>query len=441
MSARTRLVLGLLLLASPALAQPAPEQAAPPEAVPSAAPSGPAEVLGTPRPAEGPAAELPPGHAPVSDELLRRALGEGPPIALSQPSAAVPPRTVEVQLVDENGLPLAGVRVRLGSMVEGRRDERFSVTDGAGRARFTALPEGARIAYRASLDHEGARTVTAPFTLSPDRGQAVFLRRLGTTRSVETLLQRIGQTVIEWKTDRLHVSQAMDLMNLGDRIVVFGDPGFAVPLPEGFLAFEAQASMNDQRLVPDDQGFRLQGSLPPGRVELRWSFDLPLDGDDIVIRQPIPFDMTAVYRVIVDASAGMSLRVTGFPDARWAESDGRRFLYTEAERSPQDPPFGTLRIRLSGVPAPGPWRYVVLGLSAALVVLGIVLARRPDRSAQIAREEREQHRRALLEEAGRLAVEHSRGEVGEVYFERERARIVDELAMLAKLDADSAPSA
>lgn len=432
---RSFLLLLLSTLAAPVLAnaQPAPVGPAVPE---TRAPSGPAEVLTAPAPSTTPAAaELPPGHAPVSEEQLRRVLGEGPPLAHSEPSAEVPARSVRVRAIDENGLPLANTRVRLGSMVEGRRDERFATTDATGQASFADLPAAGRIAYRVSLDHQGARTLTAPFTLAADRGQQVFLRRMPTTRERDTLLQRIGQTVIEWKAGRARISQAMDLMNLGDRTVVFGSPGLAIPLPEGFLAFESQPSMNDQRIVPDEQGFRIEGSLPPGHVELSWTFDVPLSGDELVLRQTVPFEKTAVYRVIVDASDGMELDVRGFPEARWVESSGKRLLYTEAERGPDDPPFGELRIRLRGIPSPGPWRFIAIGLSVVVLGFGVFIASRRGAEDAVSREERARHREALLEEMEQLARDHQAGEVGEQFYARERERIVLALALLAKRDA------
>lgn len=384
---------------------------------------------------------LPPGHAPVSDEALRRALGEGPPIAQSEPSASVPIGAVDVTVVDEREAPVAGARVRLGSMAEGARGpERFATTDSSGNARFSGLTTG-RGAHRVTLDHEGARYLTAPFVLADASGQRVRIRRLPTTRDQRLLLQRIGRTVVEFqKPGRLHITQVVELMNLGESTLVLPEGGLAIPLPTGFLAFESERSMNDQRIAPTATGFALNGSLPPGRLQLGWSYDLPFSGSEASFSQRVPFAQTAAYQVIVDAADDMHLDVTGFPDSRFIEYQGKNLLYTERELTPDDAPLRQLRIKIRGIPGSFVYRWIAILGALVLLAWGLRLATTRGDAASIARDERARHEAALLDEVARLAADHAAGDVGEAFFARERERIVDELALIAKRNATSSPA-
>lgn len=383
--------------------------------------------------------QLPEGHAPVSEEALRRALGEGPPVAMSQPSPEVPVGSIDVSVIDESGAPLANTRVRLGTMNAGASSERFTTTDANGHARFTGLDPRVRAAHRVTLDYQGARTLTTPFTLDPSAGQAVLLRRLQTTQDLRVLLQRVGQVVIEFrKANRLHVSYTTELLNLGERTLVFPGRGLQVRLPRGFSEFQSERSMNDQRVVPNAQGFRIAGSVPPGRLQMQWSYELPYHGSEAEFTVPIAFRQTAGFQVATEAAPDMELDVPGFADAEFTTFQGRRWLHTEVELTPEDAPLRRVRIRLRNIPGPGLARWVAIAAALGLLGWGLHLARTQGQSARIGREERAKHAESLLDELEKLAREHADDEVGDVFFRRERERVVDELARLAKHDANAA---
>ncbi len=427
-------LLVLVALASEASAQPPP-------------PRGPADVITRAQEAQAAedraeATEVP-AAPPTSDEPAEdaamaahaaRALAE-PQVASAEPSREVPAGEIRVTVLDASGEPARGAPVRLGIMgTAGDRESKNAQTDAAGEARFRGLPTGSARAYRVNVLHQGATYSTAPFRLEPDQGQIVRVVRLPVTRDDQAILQWIGGTFIEIKPERrLHVVQQTELVNLGRETYVMPRGGLHVQLPPGFTAFQSQQVMTDQRVVPDDRGFRLEGSLPPGRVQLTWAFDLPIGGDEVTFSQRVPF-RTYQYIVVTEHTPGLELDVTGFPPAQRGEDRGRAHLATRIERTPDQEPWDRLRVTIRGIPGPGPERAVAVVLALAFLGLGVHLAKKrggPDREAAALREERQEE---LLEEARELEAAFAREEIGPKYHERRRREIVDELAILLGME-------
>jgi len=377
-----------------------------------------------------PLQQLPEGHAPVDEEALRRVFQDGAQrVAEVVASEDVPAGVIEVLVVDEAGVPLANVPVRLGLLARGQSaGARHLRTAANGRGRFTDIPREA--AGRVYVEHEGARYGTPPIQMQPGTGQLVTIHRLPTTPDPRVLLQRVGRTIVEWKTDRVRITQLVELLNFGTSTFVFAQPGLFYPLPEGTLAFEADRAMNDLRLTKTSHGFRISGSLPPGTAQMSWHYDLPLHGETFSFRQGMPFPQTVAYQLVVVAADGMELDATGFPPAEQVTYEGREYLVSESERTPQDPPMGEIRFSVTGIPGPGPYRYIAIGLAVlALVWAGYVATRRGS-SATVHHDERERARVALLAEVDALARKKAAGELGDAYFARERDRLVEELALL-----------
>jgi hypothetical protein len=401
----------------------------------AALPSAEAELpAGHPEVGAAPAGEaLPPGHPTVGAEQAARALRE-PEVAVARPSPDVPVGEIQVSVVDPDGSPAAGVSVRLGVMAQGGdRESKTAETDAEGRARFTELPVGSDQAYRVNVLHEGATYSSTPFRLEPDQGHQVRVLRFPVTHDPRALLQWIGGSFLEIKHERLHIIQQAELVNLAAETYVFPEGGLKVELPEGFTAFQSQAMMSDQRIVPNDDGFMLEGSLPPGRITLTWAFDVPIDGTALSFAQPMPF-RTYQYVVASEAAPGLELEVDGFPPARLDEGQGRPHLATRIQRSPNEPAWERLTVRLAGIPGPGPYRYLAVGTALALLALGASLAIRAKGPLPGAARVREARRKELLAEARELEAAFGREEIGPKYHERRRREIVDELALLLRLD-------
>lgn len=431
------LVLGSLVGAS-SLAAAQTSDAGVAEPLPAAAPpAGPADVIGGANQArEDSAAQRAVRSGPPQvDAQARRAMQDAPPAAITRPNRSIPAGSIVVQVLDPAGRPVAGAAVRVGIMAQaGDRASSEGETDAGGMYVVTDQPTGAIQAYRVTVPHEGAVYGATPFRLEPDQGQEVRVRLLPTTRDAGVLLQLQGQTVFEFRENRLHVVQQTQLTNLGEATYVFPEGGLQVDLPPGFVGFQSQAVMTDQRIIPNDDGFELRGSLMPGRVTLTWGYDLDLDTGTTTVRVPMPF-RTYRYRVMTDAAPGMTLEVEGFPEAQSHESDGRSMLFTQVERTPEDPALDHLVIRLRGVPGPGPLRWVALGAALILIFAGLLFAMRGgDRAAQSLRA-REARKAELLDDAADLEAMFASGEVGAKFRHRRLEEIANELAAILRIDA------
>ncbi len=422
-----RLVVACSLVASAAFAQPGD------------VPAGPAEVIVGAQDAAERARQdrnLEQGSQPqVAPEVLRRAAGRTPPLAQASADRSIDAGAIRVRVVDADDQPVAGASVRVGVMkADGSRESIVRQTDEGGLLELRDLPTGSSQAYRVNVVHDGATYSSTPFRLEPDRGHRVQIRMLPTTRSRRSLLQTLGQTMLEYRNERVHITEQAQLVNLGEETIVFDDDELRIDLPEGFTAFQSQPGMSDQRLVPDERGFVIRGSLPPGRATLVWAYDIPLRGEELHFSHPIPF-RTYAYRVMSDAMEGMELDVDGFPAAQPHEGhQGHPLLITQVERSPEDPPLDRLRVTVRGIPGPGPMRWLALGAALVLLAFGLLMATRGgDRAGALARA-REARKAELIDEAVELEELFAAREIGPQYRERRMREVVDELASLLRLD-------
>lgn len=373
-------------------------------------------------------------HGGVDAATLRRVMGEGPPVTAAEASEEVPAGAVRVVVVDEADEPVVGAPVRLGILESGgSRRSQAKPTDDSGLALFEDLPTGKGQAYRVSVAHRGATYGADPFQLPADQGYQVRIVRLPVTHDDKVLLQFMGQTILELRDDRLGVMQQAQLMNMSDRTLVFPDAGMEVPLPEDFTAFQAQEVMTDQRLEATDAGFRLKGSIPPGRVDLAWKYDLPVEGTTMDVGFPVPF-RTYRYRVVVEAIPGLEMSVSELSPAVRREARAGKLLVAQGERGPEDPPLESLSIHLEGIPGPGPWRWIAVAGALALAMAAVFLAAGGDRRAESQARAREEHKKRLLAEAVDLERRRAEGEIGPEYHERRMNEVLIQLAALLKQD-------
>ena len=440
------LPLWLAISASSAAAQPGAPAGQPP-----ARPAPPVDIS---------SGTLPPGHPPLgpADVMerartnsaargstagmggsMRRALEAPAELGVSRPSAELPSGTIRVQVVDGAGRSLPGVPVRIGILVQGgARDARAGSTDASGFFVAEGLATGMGQAYRVSLTHQGATSAAMPFRLEVDRGQEVRLTRLEATNDDQRVLQVLGQAGIEIKEGRLHIVQHAQLANLGEQIYVFPEDGLFIALPAGFMAFESEQTMADHRLIPSEEGFHLRGSIPPGRVTISWSYDLPMDARILRLRLPMPF-RTISYRVLSDAARGLELDVDGFGPTQTHSVDGREVLITELQRRPEDAPLTEVSITLRGLPTPGPLRWLALGAAMILGLFGLLALLRGGDGAAALAAAREARRDDLLEEAAELEALLSKGDVGPRYHSKRMEGILTELAAILRDQASTKP--
>jgi hypothetical protein len=444
----------MVAVAGPALAQP-------PEELPAGHPP-----LPPPQQQQEDVEELPAGHPPIgplgareqiadeqdrqeqeareqrtdralgSDEIHRILSGEELQIATAQPNDELPAGTIRVQVVDVEGQPVEGQRIDLGIMAQNNvRSEEHAEVDAAGVASFRDLSTGTSQAYRVNLSYRGAKYSSTPFQLPTNRGYDVRLLRIPTTRSERAILLLLHRTFLELKPDeRVQVVHQLQVINLARDTYVMPADGKQFRLPEGFTAFQSQPVMTDQRFEQTDDGFRLHGSFPPGRTNLVYGYDIPLDGTSLDLTIPVPF-RTYVVRVEANAPAGMEMDVAGMPRPEVHDTEGHRVMLVEVQRAPEDPPLERIEIRLRNIPGPGPWRWLAVGAALVLLFAAVMFAtRRGGADRTVAAEARAARRDELLARAAEIEKMFEESEIGPKYKKRQMDAITDELASLLRDD-------
>lgn len=374
---------------------------------------------------------------PASREaMMGRLTGQGPTIATAVATDEVPAGSISVLVVDVAGEPIEGSPVRVGMRAQQEREAVVGTTDASGVALFEGLATGVAMAYRITVPHEGASYGSTPFRLEANRGHRVRIVRLPTTQDLRFVLQVQGQMVVEIKNERLHIIQSADLANMSESAYVFPTDGLEFPMPEGFTAFQSAEMMTDQRIEESDRGFRVHGSLPPGRVSLRWAYDLPINDENLRFSQALPF-RTHQYMVVADAAEGLTLSVDRFSAARTVVQTENRFLVTEQRFSPEEPVLESLVVSLNGIPGPGPLRWIALALALLAFLAALYSLVVPGDENSVSKQARDLRREELLEDAEEVQNLYDESEIGPSHRSRRLEEIASELAALALLDAEA----
>ena len=369
--------------------------------------------------------------------VVNRVLGTVPDLVTSVADETLPSGTILVEVTDADDAPAAKQTVRLGIMEQsGSRESTVCMTDAEGVCSFDSLVVDAKHSYRVHVPYEGARYSTTPFRLDAARGQRVRVVRLATTSDDRRVFQILGRTMIEFRDDRAHITQDARLSNLGDTTYVFPDGGMTIRLPEGFKAFEAMAVMTDQQMTATDEGLRITGSLPPGRANLMWAYDIPVGGASMTIQQSVPFP-TMEYQVVSDYVDGMTLEVEGFQVARIHEGGDRRFLVAAMMRRPGDPPIDPLRVHLRGIPGGGALPYFASAIAVLFAIWGFVFLMRPADQRQALARVRDARQAELLDEIATLEGQRASEAVGPTFYEHRRRELTDELAIVLRMQSEA----
>jgi hypothetical protein len=384
------------------------------------------------------AQELPPNHPPIGPSGPPDELGILPDSIL--PASDLPAGTIEAKIVDDKESPLAGTPVRLGilkqSVAEGeQRSEQLATTDASGLVRFSGLAIGSEYSYRISVRKEPAEYTSDPFALSGDHGQRVILHVLPATHDVSRAMVGMRAIfVIEPRDDVFQFQAMFRVFNLGR--VTWVPDDVTIELPRGWKAFNAAESPTDARFVAEGDRLRLRGTFGPGEADVSFSFQVPNDHDESVdFRLSLP-PHTAEVRVIAEAARGMGLEVLGFDPAQPSGSGaGQRVLVTGKRVRPGEQQLSDVTIRLTGVPTPGPGRWIALLLAAlaAAAGLGIALGPTKEPGARLPDADLAQAREVLLAELVALEKARQSDQVGPRTYESARQALID---ALARMDAD-----
>jgi hypothetical protein len=369
--------------------------------------------------------------------VVNRVLGNVPELVTSVVDESIPAGTIRVRVVAADDAPIPKQPIRLGVMEQsGQRESKACMTDEQGVCEFAGLVTDSKHSYRVNAPYDGARYSSTPFRLDASNGQRVQVVRLATTTDASRIFQVLGRTMVEFRDDRAHITQEARIANLGDTTYVFPEGGLQIRLPEGFKAIETMKVMTDQQLTATDEGLDISGSLPPGRANLMWTYDIPVSGSSMSIEQPVPF-ATMEYQVVSDYVDGMSLEVEGFQVARVHEGGERRYLVAGLMRRPGDTPIDPLRINIRGIPGGGPLPYIAAAIAFILGIFGLFLVLRPaDPSAGVARL-RQERQAELLDEIASLEGERAKEAIGPTFYEQRRRALTDELAIVVRMQSEA----
>lgn len=391
-----------------------------------------------PAAAEGDARPLPPGHPQLGNSNAPADATEGDvrsllsrTLAHTEESSSVPAGSIRIEVVDGRGQPAPSTTVMLGIMAkQDARERRPAVTGADGSYTYQGLAVGDGQAYRVSAIHNGATYGAMPFRLSPQRGYLVKITRPDTSQDSKGVFVFSGQAFVELREKRVHVVLQMKVANVGQTTYVFPADGMRIALPKGFTAFQTQETMGDQKVTEvSGEGVKLTGSVPPGQVDMVWAYDLPIDGESLSFETKIPF-RTFMFAVMSQAPPGLGLEVEGFPSAKVTQADnGEPILFAGVRKGPEDPPLLGARVTLTGIPGPGPFRYIALGGSLLVAVLlglfGLAKASRPETRSATSRD-------SILAKVREVEAAFARGEIGPQFRQTELEALTTELAVLLR---------
>ena len=465
--------------AASADAKPAPSPAA------SAAAGKPADKPDAGAPDAGPSdgglgpvdgSALPPGHPAVGDELPeghpnmgnnphgaahdddeegphggRNGFFEAPPdVAVDDPS--LPPGTIVLAIRDAEDKPIPQASVVIGilesSVAKGDSRKRRTVeTDTDGTARLDGLPVGGGTSYRVTTTRDGGSFASEPFGLTPKGGKRVVVHAYESSPDVEKVLVGMQAFVfVSLKEDVLSIEHMFNIFNIGKTAWVPDPSGAKVTLPEKYKAFNASDSMADVKFVEGKSNeASLAGTIGPGQNEANFRYHVPLQGSE---RQTVHITLpprVGEVRVFSESGKTLGLDVAGFPTAQKQRGrDGRRVWITARQAMQGEKGIRTLDITITGLPTPGPgrWIAVVVALSA-LGLLGVFLTKQQDPEAvEDIREDLLEAREAILKRFVMIEEDHRGGIIGPKTYERWRTELLDALARIeARIASVPAPAA
>jgi hypothetical protein len=217
------------------------------------------------------------------------------------------------------------------------------------------------------------------------------------------------------------------VFNMGRVTWVPGDVSFNLPV--GAKGFVANESMSDTRAVlTDDRTVELQGTFQPGQHDVTFRFQVPNEHDETAdFEIGLPPHMAEV-RVMAEAAPGMSLTVAGFDAAeKSAGPDGERLLVTARQLQPGEPEMSSVSIQLSGVPTPGPGRWIAVALAAVIALFGVWTASRTKATLVAPVDDLKRARARLLDELLQLEKAKTAGDIGPSTYENAKKILLNAL--------------
>lgn len=436
-----------------ALAQPQPSPSGSAKAQPKPDAGAAARDAGAPASDGGtssPSGQLPSGHPPVGGKKPD-SRGGGDTFDAPEDTAAddpaLPAGTLVATIRDAQDRPIPQAQATLvitrSSVAKGDATERREVTvDDEGSTRFANLAVGMHAIYRITAANGPARFASRPFQLSDKLGKRVTLHVYPTVGNLEELRAGSwGIVYLQLREDAITVEQHVTVLNVDPVAWIPNDYSFG--LPAGFKAF-TKSNDGDEDLSFDEvkgEGATLRGTVTPGQHDVIFRYQVPLENEE---RQTFRIQLppkTFQIGVMAEASKSMALEVSGFPATQRTERNGKRLLVTKKQASGATEELRTLEITLTGLPTPGPGRWIAIVLGVTALIGGLAYARtRPteglddDQRADLV-----EAKQALLDEMVALERAHRSGEVGPKTYVQVRAALLDALGRIVDKLEQSRP--
>jgi hypothetical protein len=261
------------------------------------------------------------GGEPQAEGGPKRNFSMGAVTGRVAPAADLPKGTLELDLTDADGKPIADTEVRLGEIhlnqAETGRELQLhtAISDGRGRARFQNLNTAQDAGYAAVIDHRGMRLSTEPFRMSPEAGMRGQILALGRSADPSALkIDSRSRMIIELRQDAVTVMQRLVFQNVSREIFDPGEQGLLLPVPANAVGVQEIPGASPLEIGPG--GVRLKAVIPPNgaaatatQVQFGYAFMLG-DSSSVDLRQTVPAALEELL-IIVPAKANLTLEASG----------------------------------------------------------------------------------------------------------------------------------
>lgn len=361
-------------------------------------------------------------------------------------SAAVPPSTIDVTVLDARSNAVAHARVALirerHSVAQGDDQSTTELsTDDSGHARFERVDSSTDIRHRVVLLDNGLRYGTRPFALDTKLGAKVVLHAYPVVQSLkDTMIFGRGFVFFEPRDQVLAVEYVHEYQNVGHTVLAADN--VALTLPQGWKAFSTSVTDPDLRVISTDSGVKLAGAIAPGRHSVAFTFQIPTANRE---RLAVTVDLwpnTAESQVATLARPGLELTAEGFPSASVREGTARQPLlwtgrsFTQDRSAPR-----SIQVELSGLPTVGPGRWVAVALAALLAGTALLISlfnRRSAPQSDSATNVGLQAQERIVDELVALERAHQQGQIGDTAFADTRELLLSAFVRAAREPSGSA---
>jgi hypothetical protein len=360
---------------------------------------------------------------------------------IPRPVSDLPDRTVSVRLI--RGDLSNNVRNHpVELLVSGK--PRSATTDENGRAEFGSLTPGAVLKAVATVDGERLESQEFPaptqggirlMLVATDKEKEARAAEAAKAPPVTGTVVLAGETrlVIEPDEEFARVFYLLDIVN-GARAPVTPTTAFVFDAPSGAANVTVMEGSSPLATAIGTR-VRVNGPFPPGATFVQVGFSLPLSGGALEIAQAFPANIERFGLIAKKVGAA---RLSSPQIERQQEMPAGGVIYLAAAGGAIGAGQPVV-LTLSGMPhhsaAP---LWVALGLAAAVVVVGLIVAARPAPGTPLdVHKQLIGRREKLFQDLLRLEADHRRGRVEPSRYANRREDIVGALEQVyGALDSD-----